>query len=45
MMLVRGFEGTISKFTDDTKLLEVADTPSGCAHIQGDLDRLESWTS
>lgn len=41
--LDEGIQCTISKFDDETKLGGVADTPEGCAAVQQELDRMESW--
>ena len=43
--LDEGIASTLSKYTNDTKLGGLADTSEGCAAIQQDLDKLESWAT
>ena len=38
-----GIESILSKFADDTEMEGVTDIPEGCAAIQQDVSRLESW--
>ena len=38
-----GFECTLSKFADDTKLWDMANVPKGQDAIQRDLDSLGQW--
>uniref|UniRef100_A0A803TCK4 Reverse transcriptase domain-containing protein n=1 Tax=Anolis carolinensis TaxID=28377 RepID=A0A803TCK4_ANOCA len=41
--LDEGLEGPIIKFTDDTKLGGITNTPEDRSRIQNDLNRLERW--
>jgi len=41
--LDNGAECILSKFSDDTKLKGVTDTPGDCPNIQRYLDSLEKW--
>ena len=43
LYLDEGIVATLSRFADYTKLGRMADTVEGCAAIQRDQDRLESW--
>lgn len=43
--LENGTDGTISRFTKDIKLGEVANRPSVCVVIQRDLNRMKKWVN
>jgi len=43
--LIDWAECILSKFTANTKLEGMANTPEGCADIQRDLDSLAQWTA
>ncbi|XP_055495534.1 uncharacterized protein LOC129699607 [Leucoraja erinacea] len=42
--LDENIQGKISKFGDDTKLIDFADSEDGCERLQQDLDRLARWS-
>ena len=41
--LEEGIVSTLSKYASETKLGGAAGTPEGCAAVQQELDRMESW--
>ena len=40
-----GTEHSLSRYSDNTKRGGVADTPEGCAAIQGDLEMVKKWAN
>jgi len=36
-------ESTLSKFADETKVIEMARVPDDCAAVQTDLNKLAKW--